>query len=118
MKPSNSTFKLVASPVFRISLNRFKAFLNARVGDESTTRVVENIKSRLKEDLEPNPYLAPISERLLALGLNEYRLFMIDEHNLVIYRVDELQHEIVLLLIMDSRQSLRKLLFEVNLLMN
>ena len=56
------------------------------------------------------------SERLLDLGVQEYRQLTVDEHNIVFYRVDTIRKKVILLAVMDSRQSIGKLLHEVNLL--
>lgn len=65
------------------------------------------------ENLPNNPYIAPISDRLIDLGIKDYRQGLIDEHNIVFYRVDEENKQIMLLTVMDSRQNIQKLLSEV-----
>lgn len=129
MKRSNKAVKVVASPVFKLSLHRFRAFLSSRFGKHLADTTVAGIKKKLIDELPANPLIAPVSERLLELGLTEYRQWQIDEHNLIVYRLSEVKNEaksdsanntekeVQLLLIMDSRQSLQKLLFELNLLL-
>jgi hypothetical protein len=46
----------------------------------------------------------------------DYRQWQVDQHNLLFYRLDEQNQRIELLLLMDSRQNLQKLLFELMLL--
>lgn len=118
-------YKIVASPVFKRSLQRLRAFLSEQFGEKVANSVSENIKLKITEQLTQNPFCGPISERLFQLGLTEYRQLLIDEHNLVFYVVrnadspkdTDNEQEVQLLLVMDSRQSIQKLLFEVNLLM-
>ncbi|RUO73270.1 hypothetical protein CWI78_02150 [Idiomarina ramblicola] len=114
--PSNRNYVVVASPVFRLSLQRFKAFLTRKHSQSVALNTVMTIKSRIQERLPVNPEIAPISERLFDLGLTDYRQWLIDEHNLIIYKVNQSDSRVELLLVMDSRQSTRKLLFEMNLL--
>lgn len=116
MKPSNSRYAVVASSVFRLSLQRFKAFLEGKYSESTALKTVEVIKSRIQTELPNNPQIAPISERLFDLGLTDYRQWLIDEHNLVLYKVNKVESRIELLLVMDSRQGIRKLLYEMNLL--
>lgn len=54
-----------------------------------------------------NPYSAPQSERLLELGLTEYRQLLVDNHNIVFFRVDESTKTVILLLVIDSKQDLK-----------
>ncbi len=122
-------YKMVASPVFKRSLQRLRAFLSEQFGEKVANSVSENIKLKITEQLTQNPFCGPISERLFQLGLTEYRQLLIDEHNLVFYVVrnadssadspkdTDNEQEVQLLLVMDSRQSIQKLLFELNLLM-
>ncbi|EGN75595.1 hypothetical protein A28LD_0640 [Idiomarina sp. A28L] len=130
-------YKIVASPVFKRSLQRLRAFLSEQFGEKVAHSVSENIKLKITEQLTQNPFSGTISERLFQLGLTEYRQLLIDEHNLVFYVVrnavrnavinanssadspkdTDNEQEVQLLLVMDSRQSIQKLLFELNLLM-
>ena len=74
------------------------------------------IKQHISEKLSENPYVAPISNRLVELGLSDYRQYIVDKHNLVFYKINEDRKEVVLLAAMDSRQSIQKLLYELTLL--
>lgn len=66
-------------------------------------------------ELSRNPFSAPISERLTALGFMDYRQLLIDQHNLIYYRIDEEANKVVLLLVMDSRQSIEQILYETTI---
>jgi plasmid stabilization system protein ParE len=76
----------------------------------------QSIKNSILENLVSNPYVAPISDRMIDIGISDYRQFSIDKHNIVFYRIDESKKQVVLLVIMDSRQSIQKLLSEIILL--
>ncbi|RVU40171.1 hypothetical protein EOE67_07950 [Rheinheimera riviphila] len=112
----SNLYHIVASPLFKLSLQRLKAFLTTAFGEPLATATLTAIKQQISQQLPAQPELAPISERLLALGIPDYRQWQLDKHNLLFYRVNEAEQRIELLLVMDSRQSLRKLLFELNLL--
>jgi toxin ParE1/3/4 len=112
----SSTYTVVASPLFKLSQQRLAAFLTEKYSATLTQNTLMNIKQRIKQDLAKHSTLAPISERLLALGIADYRQWQVDQHNLLFYRLDEQNQRIELLLLMDSRQNLQKLLFELMLL--
>jgi toxin ParE1/3/4 len=112
----SSTYTLVASPLFKLSQQRLAAFLTEKYSSALAQNTVANIKQRIKQDLAIQPSLAPVSERLLALGVADYRQWQVDQHNLLFYRLDEQKQRIELLLLMDSRQNVQKLLFELMLL--
>ncbi|MBU1437965.1 MAG: hypothetical protein KKF79_11405 [Gammaproteobacteria bacterium] len=109
-------FQIVASPLFKLSLQRLKAFLTTAFGEELAATTLAFLQQQISQQLPTQPELAPISERLLALGIPDYRQWQLDKNNLLFYRVNNAEQRIELLLVMDSRQSLRKLLFELNLL--
>ena len=113
----NNPFQIVASPLFKLSLQRLKAFVTTAFGESLATTTLTAIQQQISQQLPTQPALAPISERLLELGIPDYRQWQLDKHNLLFYRVNEAEHRIELLLVMDSRQNLRKLLFELNLLL-
>ncbi len=117
----SNPFQIVASPLFKLSLQRLRAFLTTAYGEEFAATALAFIQQQISQQLPAQPHthekLAPISERLLELGIPDYRQWQLDKHNLLFYRVNEAEHRIELLLMMDSRQSLRKLLFELNLLL-
>ncbi|WP_019677511.1 hypothetical protein [Arsukibacterium perlucidum] len=112
----SNTYTLVASPLFKLSQQRLAAFLTEKDSATLADNTLANIKQRLQQDLTVQPRLAPISERLLALGITEYRQWQVDQHNMVFCRIDEQKQRIELLLLMDSRQNIQKLLFELTLL--
>lgn len=112
----NNHYIIVASPLFKLSLQRLKAFLTAAASEQLATTTLADIQQQISQHLPTLPALASISERLLELGIPDYRQWQLDKHNLLFYRINEAEQRIELLLVMDSRQSLRKLLFELNLL--
>jgi len=108
--------QLTASPLFKLSLTRLIHFLSTKYTVPFAQETKQKIKIALQENLISNPYIAPISDRLIELGINQYRQYQIDQHNMIFYRVDELNKTITLLLVMDARQSIQKLLSEILLL--
>lgn len=113
---SNRTdFKIVATPVFKITLQRLCGFLSSKYGADFAEKTLSVIKSRVKE-LAANPYSAPVSDRMAALGFIHYRQLLVDQHNLVFYRIDEEDQKIVLVVAMDSRQSIEQLLYETTII--
>tara|TARA_Y100001973_G_C4927396_1_gene199322 strand:- start:150 stop:491 length:342 start_codon:yes stop_codon:yes gene_type:complete len=111
-----SEYRIIASPVFRLSVQRLKGFLSQQFSTELANKTLLEMQQKIGQALPKHPHIAPVSERLLELGVQHYRQWHIDQHNIVFYRLDESRKVVELLLIMDARQSLRKLLFEVNLL--
>ena len=109
-------YRIKVTPVFKLCLKKLNAFLTRKFNQNVASEAKQAIKSKVKSQLSGNPYSAPHSDRLLELGLTEYRQLLVDSHNVVFYRVDESTKTIILLLVIDSRQDLKKLLFEVNLL--
>jgi len=109
-------YKVVASPAFKASLKRFRYFLENKYSKKLAADTVKTIRQKIELNLEQNPKIAPVSDRLIELGINRYRQYTIDEHNLVFYRVDEKEKTVLLLAVMDSRQSVEKVLFEVMVL--
>ena len=109
-------YSIKVTPVFKLCLKKLNAFLTRKFNQNVASEAKQAIKSKVKSQLSGNPYSAPHSDRLLELGLTEYRQLLVDSHNVVFYRVDESTKTIILLLVIDSRQELKKLLFEVNLL--
>ena len=110
-------YRLVFSPVFKISLRRLKSFLLRKFSKEVSDTAQANIRKAIEEALPSNPFSGSECDRLLDLGVVGYRQWVIDQHNTVIYRVDEKNKELVILLVFDSRQSLQKLLTDVNLVL-
>ena len=116
MKHSSEFYRVEASSVFKLSTRRFRSFIEHNYSESIADNVITNIKNRIKEQLPINPKIGPISERLLSLGIADYRQWLVDDYNLVFYKVDEANQKVELLLLMSTKQNIRKLLFEVNLL--
>ena len=112
-----SGYTLVASPLFRLSRQRLQAFLTEKYSAELADKTLAGIKEQITTTLPTQPLIAPISERLFKLGLTEYRQWQLDKHNLLFYQVDTKQQQLDLLLLMDSRQNVQKLLYELTLLL-
>ena len=111
----NKPYTLLFSPSFKLSLPRQSYFLTQKYDDKFAKKNKQVIKSKLLT-LGSQPYIAPISERLLDLGINDYRQWTIDNHNIILYQIDEPSLSITLLLVMDVRQNIQKLLYELLLL--
>ncbi|NQU33037.1 MAG: type II toxin-antitoxin system RelE/ParE family toxin [Bacteroidetes bacterium] len=109
-------YEITASPVFKLCLQRLVHFLSIKFSPKLALETKQLIKSSIVENLSDNPFIAPISDRLVSLGIKEYRQYLIDQHNIVFYRVDEENRRVILLAVIDSRQSIQKLLSEVILL--
>lgn len=98
-------------------MQRFRAFLTEKYGEHKAAKILIETQQCIRQHLPGTSEIAPISERLLALGITDYRQWQLDQHNILFYSVNQQQHQVELLLLMDSRQSLQKLLFELNLLL-
>lgn len=109
-------YQIKATPTFKLSLQKLTAFLTRKFSETLAKEVKQKIRERVEGQLSREPYSSPPSERLVELGIVDYRQLLIDEHNLVFYRVDDTTNTVVLMLVIDSRQDLAKLLFEINLL--
>lgn len=109
-------YKIVASPIFKISLQRLVYFLAHKHSNKRAQLIKKNIRQKIEQDLIKNPKIAPISNRLIELGISQYRQYSLDEHNILFYQLDELNHTINLLAVIDSRQDIQKLLYEITLL--
>lgn len=110
-------YKLVFSPVFKVSLRRLKNFLSRKFSKEVSEAAQAQIRTAIEQVLPSNPFIGSECDRLLDLGVVGYRQWVIDKHNTVIYRIDENNKDLVVLLTFDSRQSLQKLLTDVNLVL-
>lgn len=108
-------YEIVVSPAFKVCLDRLFSFLERKYSYEKARETKEKIRIAIEDKLGNNPQLAPVSSRLIDLGIGEFHQFVIDDHNLVFYRVDESNKQIRLLAVMDARQSIQKLLSEVML---
>ena len=109
-------YKIVTSPTFKLCLKRLVHFLTTKYSSNLALETKQAIKNSVLENLPSNPYIAPISDRLIDLGIKDYRQYLIDEHNIVFYRIDEPNKRVILLLVMDSRQNIQKLLSDIILL--
>jgi len=109
-------YQLTFSPVFRITLKRLCSFLTRKYSQDLASKTKLAIKQGIEEKLLYDPLIGPLCDRLLDLGVAGYRQLIIDKHNLVIYNVDEEHQKVVVLLVFDSRQSIEKLLSDVNLM--
>lgn len=112
-----ASYAIKASPVFTLCVKKLNAFLTRKFGYSVADKAKRNIKHKVAQQLSDNPYSAPISERLSELGVLDYRQLQVDEHNIVFYRIEEDSKTVVLLLVIDARQGLGKLLFELNLVL-
>ena len=109
-------YKLSATPLFKLSLQRLKHFLIIKFNSNKATATLKLIKNKIECNLNSQPYIAPVSPRLLELGITDYRQYIIDEHNIVFYQVNEATKTVLLLAVMDSRQDIQKLLYELTIL--
>lgn len=107
---------IVATPVFKATLKKLSAFLTRKYGASVADEAQSVIKQQVLE-LSTRPFSFPISERLSTLGFMDYRQMLVDRHNLVIYRIKEDENKIVLIAVMDSRQSIEQLLYETMLIL-
>ena len=110
------SYQLIFNPVFKITLRRLSSFLTRKYSEKLANKTKIAIRNGIEEKLLRDPFVGPICDRLLDLGVAGYRQLIIDKHNIVIYRVDTEQEKIFVLLVFDSRQSIEKLLGDVNLI--
>ena len=109
-------YTVVTSDIFKHSLNRLHAFLGKKHGEEFARKQKILLRKNIESKLCVNPHIAPVSDRLLTLGMSEYRQWRIDEHNILYFKINEQSNQIELLAVMDARQSIQKLLFEIMLI--
>lgn len=109
-------YEVVATPFFKLCLDRLIHFLEYKYSSQKAREIKSHIKEVLVKNLPQNPYIAPVSNRLIDIGIRDYRQYPIDEHNIVFYRINEDKKRVVLIAVMDSRQSIQKLLQEILLL--
>ena len=110
------SYKFVFSPVFKITLKRLCNFLTRKYSQDLALKTKLAIRKGIEEKLLGDPFIGPVCDRLLDLGIAGYRQLIIDKHNVVLYSVDNEHQKIIILLVFDSRQSLEKLLTDVNLM--
>ena len=108
-------YQVLATPVFKITLRKLEAFLSRKYSNELAKKTKRSIKDKISIMLTSNPHIAPQSERLLELGVTDYHQLTVDKQNIIDFRIDEQQKTVVLIAVMDSRQDLQKLLFEVSI---
>jgi len=116
MQRLNNSYKIVTTKIFVQSLARLSSFLSRKYSTNLSREQITKIKRLINKKLTDNPSLYPLSERLLPLGIYQCRQWSLDEHNIVFYRIDEDNKKVILLVVMDSRQSIEKLLYELVLL--
>jgi plasmid stabilization system protein ParE len=97
-------------------LKSISAFPGKKYSTAKAKETKQLIKDTLLKKLCKSPDIAPVSQRLLDLGIRDYRQYLIGQNNIVFYRVDDANKKIILLAVMDSRQSIQKLLSEILLL--
>ena len=110
------SYQLTFSPVFKITLKRLCSFLTRKYSRDLALKTKLAIKQGIEEKLLSDPLIGPVCDRLLDLGVAGYRQLVIDKHNLVIYKVDQENKKLLVLLVFDSRQSIENLLGDVNLM--
>ena len=110
------SYKVKASPYFRLSVQRLSAFLSRKYSAKHAMNNKKTLQEKITRILPDHPYIAPISSRLVELGISDFRQWAVDEHNIIFYRVADKEAEIILLLAMDGRQDIHKLLHELVLL--
>jgi toxin ParE1/3/4 len=109
-------YKLKFAPAFKASLRRLMSFLERK----HSVPVAASARAQIKQKvllLAEQPELGPICDRLLDLGVPGYRQLLIGEHNMLIYKVDHDQKVVSVLLVFDTRQSLQKLLTDLQLVL-
>ena len=109
-------YEIVATPTFKLCLDRLIHFLETKYSPQKARKTKSHIKKVLAENLSKNPHIAPVSDRLIDIGITQYRQYSVDEHNMVFYRINESKKRVVLLAVIDSRQNIQKLLLDVLLL--
>ena len=109
-------YEIVATPCFKLCLERLIHFLETKHSPQKAQKAKSHIKKVLTENLSQNPNIARVSDRLVDIGIKEYRQYRVDEHNMVFYRINEYEKQVILLAVMDSRQNIQKLLLDVLLL--
>jgi plasmid stabilization system protein ParE len=108
---------LTFSPVFKYTLKRLDSFLTRKYSSGLAKKVRQEIRCEISTALPSNPYIGPVCERLIDLGVAGYHQLLVGSHNTVIYSVDENAKTIIVLLVFDNRQSIQKLLSEISLVL-
>lgn len=110
-------YTLVFSPAFKHTLRRLDSFITRKYSLSLARKTRQQIKNEISIALPSHPYIGPVCERLIDLGVAGYRQLLVGKHNTVIYRVDESAKTIIVLLVFDNRQSIQKLLSEISLVL-
>ena len=76
-------YSIKVTPVFKLCLKKLDAFLTRKFNHNVANEAKRAIKSKVKSQLSGNPYSAPHSDRLLELGLTEYRQLLVDSNNVL-----------------------------------
>jgi plasmid stabilization system protein ParE len=116
LEASATIYEVVATPTFKLCLDRLVHFLEIKYASQKAQKTKLDIKEVLAENLSQNPHIAPISNRLIDIGIRDFRQYPVGDHNMVFYRIDETRKRVVLIAVMDSRQSIQKLLQDILLL--
>ncbi len=109
-------YKILSTPYCKNSLLRLDDFLARKYGRQHARDNRSMLLEKIQSILPTQPRIAPVSPRLIDLGISNYRQWAIDDHNIIFYKINDEDAEVHLLLVMDSRQSIQKLLFELLLL--
>ncbi len=113
---ASKSYQIKATPTFKLSLKRLDSFLSRKYSAKHASTNKAFLREHIQKALTKQPYIAPVSQRLLDLGIANYRQWSVDKHNIIFYRVDDESAEVTLLLVMDGRQDIQKLLYELMLL--
>lgn len=108
-----SEFQVVYTPVFKKTLSRLWYFLSHNYSEELANDVREQIRKSINKKLAINPFLGSVSERLMSIGIKQYRQFLVAEHNLIFYKVEK--DKLVILAVMDTRQNISDVLYNAML---
>ncbi len=109
-------YKILTTPYCKNSLLRLDDFLARKYSKQHALNNRSMLQEKIQSVLSTQPRIAPVSSRLIELGISDYRQWAIDDHNIVFYKINDKDAVVHLLLVMDSRQSIQKLLFELLLL--
>lgn len=106
-------FQVIYTPVFKSTLSRLCYFLSHNYSEELANNVREQIRNSINKKLAINRFLGAVSERLMSIGIKEYRQFMVAEHNLIFYKIEK--DKLVILAVMDTRQNISDVLYNAML---
>ena len=112
----SKAYKIKVTPTFKLSLSRQISFLSHKYSAKKARANKYFLYEKIKKELTAKPNIAPVSQRLLGLGIANYRQWSVDKHNIIFYRINNDSADVTLLLAMDARQDIQKLLYELMLL--